>query len=45
MKSISKKLVLICVLSSIVFLNGCGTVNGVGQDVSSVGHGLQRAAN
>ncbi len=45
MKSIAKKLFLICVLSSVVLLNGCGTVNGVGQDVSSVGHGIQRAAN
>lgn len=44
MKCISKLLVFSLLLLSLSALYGCGTMNGVGQDVSSVGHGISRAA-
>lgn len=45
MKYISHLLMLSFVLVSLSALSGCGTVNGVGQDVSSVGNGISRAAS
>ena len=44
MKYIFKILMLSFVLSSVLILNGCGTVNGFGHDVSYVGHGISKTA-
>ncbi|MHB1949213.1 MAG: entericidin A/B family lipoprotein [Gammaproteobacteria bacterium] len=45
MKTISKLLMLSFLLLSLGMLSGCGTVNGFGHDVSTVGHGISRAAS
>lgn len=43
------KILTIAAVSMIVVslsaLSGCGTVRGFGSDVSSAGHGIQRAAS
>lgn len=39
-------LAVVCFLSAAMgFLSGCGTVRGVGQDVSKTGQVIQRAAS
>jgi predicted small secreted protein len=45
MKSISKALVLICVVCSLGFLTACNTVHGAGEDISASGHAIQKAAS
>lgn len=40
-----KKLILVSLVLSVVsMLNACGTVNGIGKDVSKAGQEIQKAA-
>jgi predicted small secreted protein len=45
MKSITKLAMLGMLMLAIGFISGCNTMNGFGQDVSSAGHGISRAAS
>ena len=40
---ILKKVAMISLSAAIAVLVACGTVNGVGKDVSTVGHDIQRS--
>jgi predicted small secreted protein len=45
MKTIIKVCAFLSVLSALTLGTGCNTVHGFGEDVSSTGHGIQRAAD
>jgi len=44
MKTIKKIALLSFVVAAISVLASCGTVHGVGQDVTTVGHDIEKAA-
>jgi entericidin A len=45
MNYIKKIVIVSLLLTAVGLLNGCGTVNGFGKDVSTAGHDIQKAAN
>lgn len=47
MKTSLKRTAILILASALMaaFSTSCGTVRGVGQDVGSVGHGIQHAAH
>ncbi len=44
MKNIIVGLLLLCLLSISIFLGGCNTVRGMGEDIEAGGEAIQNAA-
>lgn len=41
----NKKIAMVCFfLTSLLILNGCGTVHGFGKDVARTGHEIEKAS-